>query len=697
MKKTAIFIASIFIFFSGIFVSPAPLVNAQVTPVPNSVNIKTNIEGALNVGCSNEVNPFSANCLLFFFYSIILEPSFWILGLGANILDFFLGYSLDSNAYTADFIQKGWGLIRDISNVAFIFTLLYLAIRHILGMSAKKAIPTLVVVALLLNFSLFFTKVVIDAGNILARAFYNSIVIENDTNYGSVEGYKSITFGLVDKINPQNLLSEGLFRATSVNCQYSTETGSCVGEATPNLDDKTGTVFAVLILMVIVNLVLTWTFVSVALLFVGRVIGLWFSMIFSPIAFVTLAVPGSGGFLKQLSFDTWKDNVLKLAFVAPVFIFFLYLTISFLDIIFRVGVPAAEGGDPFIKLMGIFIPFIFIIFLLITAKKISESMAGDFGGMVKSVVGKLAGVVGGVALGGTAMLGRKAIGGFATAQLKGGNYEKRIADAQASGRKGEARRLMNAQKSLLKLQDSSFDVRNAAKSKGVVGWASRGVGAGLNAGMTGFGGKDFNVGKGSDQSRKKYEDSAEKEKLKRAEELSTIQFGERAELEENIRRKAKEEQKTLPELKKRKEMEIHEEYDRVGNDKTLSEDQKKKKYKELEDSMSNLNETFKKMDKDLDKQIKKPLDWEKDRRRNLYADDVENNQTWYNFRTEGNAARTADRIRKGDKAKDENEKLIDQIKKVTKKDEDDEDKSEPDKPKDEPKPEPEKPKDDESK
>ena len=31
------------------------------------------------------------------------------------------------------------------------------------------------------------------------------------------------------------------------------------------------------------------------LLMVGRTVGLWFAMIFSPIAFITLAVPGSAG------------------------------------------------------------------------------------------------------------------------------------------------------------------------------------------------------------------------------------------------------------------------------------------------------------------------------------------------------------------------------------------------------------------
>ncbi len=719
MKKTAIFIASISIFFSGIFVSPAPLAYAQVAP-PDSVNINTNIEKALDKGCSNEFNPFSSTCLLYAFYSIILEPSFWILGLGANLLDFFLGYSLDSNAYTSDFIQKGWSLIRDISNIAFIFTLLYLAIRHILGMSAKKAIPTLIVVALLLNFSLFFTKVVIDAGNILARAFYKSIVIENDRNYEGVDGYKSITFGLVDKINPQNLLSEGLFRSTSVDCEYSTETSSCVGEATLNLDDKTGTVFAILILMVIINLVLTWTFVSVALLFVGRVIGLWFSMIFSPIAFITLAVPGSGGFLKQLSFDTWKDTVLKLAFVAPVFIFFLYLTISFLDIIFKTGATVAEVGDPFMKIMNIFIPFIFIIFLLQLAKKTAESMAGEFGSMVKSVVGKVAGVAGGVALGATAFVGRKVVGGLASSALKGGGYNKRIADAreklkdgnlsgyQKMRLKADLASLRATKSTLSSAKKSSFDIRNADKSKML--WGGVGAAAGfagkniVRPGMNSFAGKDFTVGKGSKESRDKFEKDQEKKTLAMAEDQSSVSFREkqmffqdkelatkeieaikesREELSGNFDEQTRVIQERLDELIQKPNLTQQEKDEMDTLEKRVDDEIPKEKEKALEYfDLSKKDELAKaKVKANFDVKV------EEKRRKNLVADSVESRDMWGSMMGVDNKE-FADSIRSGKKSKSPEEIIREQMKKIDK---------EEDKPKDEDKKEPDKPKDDESK
>lgn len=511
--------------------SPAPLAYAQTNAVSgSSLTGQTNIETALSSGCSLLDN-FSL-CVLSFIYNVILVFSFWVVGLVANLFDFFLGYTLNSEAYQSDFIEKGWGIIRDIANVAFIFTLLYLAIRHILGMSAQKYIPTLIIVALLLNFSLFFTRVVVDAGNILARAFYQSINIEND-EYSAESGYRGISAALVNKINPQRLLSQAIFTQQLTTGDYSTTSGAPVnpGVSSPayaekNLEDNVGFYVGVFLLLAFVNFTLAGVFLSVALLMVGRTVGLWFAMIFSPIAFITLAVPGSGGFVKQLSFDTWKDTVLKLSFLAPIFIFFLYLTIMFLTVFFETPIPV-ENQDTFMRIMAVFIPFMFVITILRISKKTAEDMAGEIGGTVKSLVGKALGAVGGVALGTVAMAGRATAGRLAGAALDSGNYEKRIADAKGLSKW----RLMQERAALKKFNESSFDIRNAPKAKGWAGKASGVVGGQLSSGMSNFGGKDLNFGKGSDQNRKKYEDNAEKSRLELAKDLSAVSDDEKKEIE----------------------------------------------------------------------------------------------------------------------------------------------------------------------
>jgi len=521
MKKIILGIASIFVIFSGFLMTPTDLVyadGASSGDLAANGPGQTGIEGAL--GSCNLIEQFSI-CVLSFLYNVILTPSFYIVALGANILDYFLGFTINSNSYRAEFITKGWGLIRDISNIAFIFTLLYLAIRHILGLSSKKYIPTLIIVALLLNFSLFFTKVIIDGGNILSRAFYESINTPNDS-YSDSSGYRGISSALVSKINPQQILSESLFAVKLQPTEFSTSTGTTNTTPTQqNLKEAFGYFAMIFILLTVVNIMMAWIFISVALLFVGRTIGLWFAMIFSPIAFVTLAVPNSGGFVKKLSFDTWKDTTLKLAFVAPIFIFFLYLTITFLNLIFSTQVPT-EGRDTFMILMNVIVPFVFVLVLLRTAKSTAEDMAGEMGGAVKTLVGKIGGFVGGAALGATAFAGRRVIGAAAGRNLTLGNYQQRIQQAEEAGDTATARRLTRKMETMKKIYSSSFDIRNAGEAKGVAGWVSRKVGAGLNAGMTGFAGDKFTLGKGDKESRKKYIDDIKKERLDLAHDLGSI-------------------------------------------------------------------------------------------------------------------------------------------------------------------------------
>ena len=97
-----------------------------------------------------------------------------IVRFAGHILDYFVYYSTNSTSYDNVFINKGWGAVRDVANIFFIVTLLYIAIKTVLSLDSsgsKKMISYVVIIALVINFSLFTTKVVIDASNILAKYF----------------------------------------------------------------------------------------------------------------------------------------------------------------------------------------------------------------------------------------------------------------------------------------------------------------------------------------------------------------------------------------------------------------------------------------------------------------------------------------------------------------------------------------------
>ena len=117
-------------------------------------------------------------CLVGIFIGIIYGASAQILTLGGLIFDLMLGFSLSHAVLNAPFAQNGWAVTRDLANMLFIFILLFIAIATILQISsygAKSLLARLVIIALLLNFSLFITRVVVDVSNVTARLFYNGI------------------------------------------------------------------------------------------------------------------------------------------------------------------------------------------------------------------------------------------------------------------------------------------------------------------------------------------------------------------------------------------------------------------------------------------------------------------------------------------------------------------------------------------
>lgn len=540
MKKFwKVLFVSMFVF--GVFLGPVSAVLAQTEPpsqaelASGETDYTTRLQNCIFGG---EGGTF-AGCLVQGAY-LILQLSGKFAEYSGKLLDIFIAYSLDSNAYGSEangnFVEQGWGVIRDIANVAFIFTLLYIAIRHILQMGSsdtKKLLTSLIVAALLINFSLFFSKVIIDGGNILARAFYNNIEVANDDYTGGV-GVKTISQALVAKVNPQVILGSELFRP----------------EQAPGLQAGTMTIgysFFVIALATFVNVTIGIVFLSTFLLFAARVIGLWFLMIFSPLAFVSLALPGGGSFLGQFGWSGWIKNIMKLSFMAPVFLFFLFLLVMFLSIVTSESIMAGST-DTTHKIMGVLIPFIAIVVILQRAKSIAGDMAGEFGEGLTKAVGKalggalaVTGAGAGLALGTAAMAGRKFVGGAATRELASGVNQKRVSELNRLAKAAEARaragdigaaaqaldyrqRSMEAAKRVSTLKsrsESSFDVRRSEFLQKQVLGSKLGKGIGGFVGdrySDAFGGEKLKLdfGKAKDTSIKKQEDERKKKALDEA-------------------------------------------------------------------------------------------------------------------------------------------------------------------------------------
>lgn len=350
-----------------------------------------------DLGCSPLFFATLKNCLAALFYYVLYEPTAALARLAAHFLDFFVYYATNSDSYKSEFVTKAWGVVRDISNMFFIIALMVLAVRMILDIDkahAKKTLSVIVMVALIINFSLFITRVVVDASNILAKVFYNNIS-SVDSNGNPVSGKnkeKSITVGLTRIIDPVKIMAKPA--------------------------DNVGNFIFIVFLCAGLMLGMAWIFFSSALFFVGRVISLWFSMIFGPLAFISYAVPFK---IPEYGHHEWWSGLFTAAFMAPLFVFFLYITALFGGTLGAIPGDVATAGDWFTSMIGELVPFILVFGLLSAAKKIAKEYSGKFGEMVS----KTGAVLGTLALGGaglaTAALGRKFIG---SQVAKGGASEK---------------------------------------------------------------------------------------------------------------------------------------------------------------------------------------------------------------------------------------------------------------------------------
>jgi len=398
------------------------------------------------------LNPFWGSgtvvgCIAQAAYYVLFVPTSYLFALAGTFFDYTFAYSVNDTSYRSAFVVQGWGLVRDFCNMFFIFVMLYIAISTILnvhGFKTKETIINVVIIGLFINFSLFATQVIIDASNITARVFYNSDAIKitvkgqsdntfaNATDGGTIVakegegGIISLSEALVNKINPQNIIINA---GKANDIQKTTTSDSSVvkteNSATDNKNNMTaGTFILIVFLAVAVNVVGIIVFMSVGLIFVTRVIGLWLAMILAPLAFFTYIIP-SWADTKIIGWKHWWSDTIKLAFLAPVFIFFMYIILKFLQAnLIADPVNATTGLSFFVATI---IPFAFIMILMMKAKSLASDMSGEMGQKITGGVAAAGGMMLGGAAMGTAFLGRQTVGAFMKGASTGDTAAQRLA------------------------------------------------------------------------------------------------------------------------------------------------------------------------------------------------------------------------------------------------------------------------------
>jgi hypothetical protein len=237
-----------------------------------------------------------------FLHDFVLGIGGGFAGIFGSVFDLFIDYFIirfgeQYNLTNLGVVINGvWGTVRDIFNLTFIFGLVYIGFQIILGTNdseAKRTIPLLVVAALLVNFSLFIVKFVIDFANIAAVQVYGLFKSANAVGAEGGEVSVSISLAFMNALGVSSLLNS---LPASGELLY---------------------IFG----MLAVFLVLAYVFLAGAILVAIRFAVLCMLMVFSPVMFIGWVFPG----FAKYSHEYWS-KLLNQAFFAPIFLFMLYLS-----------------------------------------------------------------------------------------------------------------------------------------------------------------------------------------------------------------------------------------------------------------------------------------------------------------------------------------------------------------------------------
>ncbi len=394
---------------NGVQIPAGGAVSTQPGGDPNAP--RTALDELIDKACN--FNPISEGCILRLAYWIFYSLASGLLWLSALLFNALVSISISSTLIASSaFIPDAWGVVRDISNIFFILVLLFIAIQTILGIGGhggpKKMIAQVIIMALLINFSMFFTKVVIDTANILALVFYNKMEVTTNVN-GQREVYtpstpyeKDLSGAMMKSFDPTQLLTKEFFDKAKVTRVLGRE----------RVDEVPfGIIFTIILVSGMIMLFAAYAFFISGLSFLGRLIQLWILIIFSPFAFVSSTIP----ILEKVQGIGWKEwlhSLISTAFMAPIFMFFMYLIFRLVNSnIF--GNFTLQNQTMFGLFLQVIIPALIILTMLLMATKYAKKGAGQVGEMTMGVVKMLGGLaIGGAALG-VAGVGRGLVGATA--------------------------------------------------------------------------------------------------------------------------------------------------------------------------------------------------------------------------------------------------------------------------------------------
>ncbi|MCK4473908.1 hypothetical protein KAU40_01455 [Candidatus Parcubacteria bacterium] len=233
---------------------------------------------------------------------VVLAVSSLIVGLAGMILSWVLSPYFMSMPYTSGgVVEIGWPIVRDFINMFFVLGLVVIGLATALRLKeyqAQKALPVLIIIAILINFTPVICGVIVDASNILMNFF-----LEEISGFGTMINLFS---------------SQGAMLAQTITA-----------DSFSQLAALPFTIIGKTLIMIVFAWVTAFIFFMYSMLFIMRYVMIWVLVIVSPIAFFSRIFPatkkGEYVFKSILGWDEWWKQFFEWTLIGVTGAFFLYL------------------------------------------------------------------------------------------------------------------------------------------------------------------------------------------------------------------------------------------------------------------------------------------------------------------------------------------------------------------------------------
>ena len=270
---------------------------------------------------TNPAAPISTFYCVATLISKVTNIIFKLVSFVAYIAGTLFDYSLELSINSAEFFKKlgvveiTWSFIRDMLNITFIFILLWTAVQMLIGgntkYNAKQVLARVIIVAILMNFSLFAAKLMVDGSNIVSLKIYEAMKSDSESGNASISERVMNTVGLSALYNISDIMTPDNTKVTS----------SCA--------NNPGALITVSIMGSIFLIILSLALGLAAILFLVRLVNIIFLFIKSPLWVWGYVLPGNSYASKQK--DEWWSQMKHVLMFPIAYLFWMLIAIIIFD------------------------------------------------------------------------------------------------------------------------------------------------------------------------------------------------------------------------------------------------------------------------------------------------------------------------------------------------------------------------------